>query len=61
LREHSHPVDLALLCVGELPAARRRSVTSQKSFLFMAFSPFTAMGMPQKEAFENHISWLERE
>jgi len=27
----------------------------------MAFSPFTAMGMPQKEAFENHISWLERE
>jgi hypothetical protein len=33
---------------------RRRTVTNQTIFLFMAF-PLNAMGMPQKEAHENHI------
>jgi hypothetical protein len=46
---------------ANVTAARKRSVSSEKSFVFMGLSPSTAMGMPQEDAFENHISVLEKE
>jgi len=39
--------------------ATKRSVTSQENLLFMAFPPSTAMGMAQKEAYENRIFRLK--
>jgi hypothetical protein len=43
---------------ANLPAARKRSVASQRSLLFMAFALY-AMDMPQNSGFENHNLWMK--